>query len=115
MLLPQRLLVDGNGSSVQRLRFRIVALVLVESRQVVEAGSQVRMLRPQDLLIDGDGSLVQQCRFGIPSTLLYVVSDLIEQVCSFVELHLPLRDQIGTDQGMGRIALTVLPLLKLNR
>jgi len=42
----QRFLTDGERARVQRFRFLVPALIAIESRQVVEAHSGVRVIGP---------------------------------------------------------------------
>ena len=46
MVGPQRLLPDRQGPLVERLGLRVLALVVVEPRQVVEARGHIGMVGP---------------------------------------------------------------------
>src|SRR5260370_910583 len=52
VLWPQLLLIDGQGTLVQRFGLLVLALSTVESCQAIEAGGRVRMQWPQLLLSD---------------------------------------------------------------
>ena len=53
MIWPQLLLADGQRPLHERLGLRVLALRLVQHRQVVQAGRRVGMLWPQLVLTDG--------------------------------------------------------------
>ena len=65
MLRAERLLADGEGAFVQRLGLGIAALRLVEHREVVETGADIRVLRAERLLADGEGAFEQRLGLGI--------------------------------------------------
>ena len=70
MVGPQRFLADGEGALVERLGLRVAPLVVVERRQVVEAGGGVGVVGPQRFLADGEGALVE--RLGLRVAALVV-------------------------------------------
>src|SRR5947209_4864483 len=62
---------DAQGTAVKRLRFLILALILIEV-------GQIGMLRAWRLLADGDGPLVEWLRFRILALLLIEVGQVVE-------------------------------------
>jgi hypothetical protein len=54
---------------VERLRLGVLALVLIENRQVVEALGHVRVLRSQGLLPDRQRPLMQRLGLGVPALI----------------------------------------------
>jgi hypothetical protein len=54
---PEPLLPDGQGPAEERFGLGIAPLLIMERRQVVEAGGDVRMVGPEPLLRDGQGAL----------------------------------------------------------
>src|SRR5947209_2506876 len=90
VLWSQLLLIDGQGSLIQRLGLLVLALCSVEVSQVVEAGGRVGVLWSQLLLIDGQGSLI--LRLGLLVLALCSVevgqgrciSGRIEVLCSLL-------------------------------
>ena len=79
MVGPQRFVLDGEGSLVQRLGFPVAALVPVEQRQVVEAFGSVRVLRPRRLFANGEGALAQRRGFRVARAAIKVVTTLVEE------------------------------------
>src|SRR6266567_3473873 len=73
------LLADGQGTLVEGFGLLVLALAVVESCQVVEAGGGVGMVGAKRLLTDGQGALVE--RFG----LLILALALVES-CQVVEV-----------------------------
>src|SRR6266567_3427258 len=70
MSFSQDFFKDAQRTAVERLRFRILVLILIEAGQVVEPGGQIGMLGASRLLADGDGPPVERFRFPILSTII---------------------------------------------
>ncbi len=65
MLRPEGRLVDRQRPLVPRLRLGVLALVVVEPRQVVEARGNTRVLGTQRLLPDRQGAFVGRLGLGV--------------------------------------------------
>jgi hypothetical protein len=65
MIGTQLSLVNRQRPLVERLRLRILALILVEQGQVVQAGRRVGMIWPHLLLADGQRPLRERLRLCI--------------------------------------------------
>ena len=60
MLGTERLLPDGERALIERLGLRVLALGMVEQRQVVEARGHIGMLGAEGLLPDGERALIER-------------------------------------------------------
>src|SRR5947208_3306143 len=78
MIWPICFLINGEGSLIERLRFLVLPLVLVERCQVVEAGGCPGVLRAKYLFIYGEIALIQRlCLLVLPLTII--------KQCQFIE------------------------------
>jgi hypothetical protein len=69
----------GEGALVQRLGLRVEALVVVEPRQVVEAGSGVEVVGSQRFFANGEGAPAQWLGFRVPRAVNEIVTALVEK------------------------------------
>src|SRR5437868_3988261 len=109
MLGSQCLLPDGYRPLVERLRLRILPLIVVEVGQVVVLRRDLGMLGSQCLLPDGYGSLVERLGFSIAGTIQQVECCLVEQPSRFLTLDGPLLDKVNAGERVGQEALAALP------
>ncbi len=65
MLGPQGVFIDRQRTLEERLGLGVVALGLVEQRQVVEARGHLGVLRPQGFLPDRQGALMERLGLGV--------------------------------------------------
>src|SRR5260221_13535415 len=74
----ERLLPDREGAIVERLRLGVAAQCLVQPSEVVEARSDVRMLRAERLLPNSEGALVKRLRLGVVAQRLPQIGEAVE-------------------------------------
>ncbi len=79
MFGAERFFPDVEGAAVQRLRLAVAALVIVERRQVVEAGGGVRMFGAARFFPDGEGAAVQRFGLAVLRALAEIVATLAEK------------------------------------
>src|SRR5437660_722870 len=65
MIRLEHFLFNGQGSLVERLGLAVLALVMVERRQVVEALCDIGVLWLEHFLSNGQGSLVERLGLGV--------------------------------------------------
>ena len=58
-------LLSWQGRVCKRLGLGIAALRLVEQREVIQTGGDMRVLRTERLLADGEGAFVQRLGLGV--------------------------------------------------
>jgi hypothetical protein len=78
MLWSQGTFVDGKGALIQGLGLLVLALVLVEPRQIVEAGGRVGVLCSYLLLCDREGALVQGLGLLVLALVFIQESQIVE-------------------------------------
>ena len=70
MFWPKNLLPDPERLLVERFGFGVLAHILVQQGQVIEALRRVGMFWPKDLLADPERFLVQRFGFGVLAHIL---------------------------------------------
>ena len=78
MLGSQSLLPNRQRPPVKRLGLGVLALVVVQLRQAVEAGSHLGMLRPPDFLIDRQGAPVEWLGVGVIALCVVELGQVVE-------------------------------------
>src|SRR5436305_687868 len=102
MFWAELLLPDAQGSLVERLGLRVLALTVVEVRQSVERTGYMRMLGSELQLPDTQGSLVERLGFAIPGMFVEVACHPMEQVCCLLGAQIMAIYQDSTGLGMGK-------------
>ena len=72
------LLQDAQRLFVERLGLGVLALIVVERRQVVEAGGHTRMLRPQGRLLNRQRPFVEGLGLGVLALATVELSQVVE-------------------------------------
>ena len=78
MLRPQRLLKNRQRPPEERLGLGVLALLVVELRQVVEARGYLGVLRPQRLLKNRQRALVERLGLGVLALLVVEQRQVVE-------------------------------------
>ena len=78
MFWPKNLLPDPERFLVERFGFGVLAHILVQLGQVIEAGRRVGMFWPKNLLPDPERFLVERFGFGVLAHSLVQRGQVIE-------------------------------------
>jgi hypothetical protein len=100
VLRPQSLLHNRQGPLVKGFGPRVLALLVVEPRQVVETLGHVRVLRPQGLFSDRQRSLQKGLDVGITTTPAQVNASLVEQSRSLRKFENPVIDKLSASMRL---------------
>ena len=80
MVGAQCLLRDRKRALVERLGLGVAALGCIEQRQVVERGTDVRVVRAERLLADGERALVERLGLGVAALFAIELGEPIEEL-----------------------------------
>src|SRR5262245_7619167 len=109
-LISTCFLCDCQGALPDRFRLRIFTQVVMETCQVIEAGSNRRMLDPKRFFSDGQSASDKRSRYSVLCALIQILPCLMQHSGSFQKFKTEFINRLGQTLGVRRQTTAQLPV-----